>query len=134
VKARVLIVDDEPSVRLSLERALKRRGYEVVAVDSADAAYECLSEESVDAVLLDVRLPHVRGEAFFFALIRRWPGLASRTVLMSGHPYHLEEGWPEALRGCQFLLKPFPLGALYRAVERCLDHAVTDRQRNAINE
>lgn len=117
MKGQILVVDDEPAVRLSIERALLRRGYDVITVAGVEEAYEALAEHAVQVILLDVRLPPVGGEAFFYAMIRRWPELGDRVVFMSGHPHHLDEDWPEPLRRCAFLLKPFPLEALYRTVE-----------------
>jgi two-component system response regulator MprA len=58
---RVLVVDDEPSVRTSLERALRLEGYDVtLAEDGADALRQ-LATSVPDAVVLDVLMPNVDG-------------------------------------------------------------------------
>jgi two-component system, OmpR family, response regulator MprA len=57
----LLIVDDEPTVRQSLRRALGLEGYDVVAVDDGAAALEALAEREYEAVILDVSMPEIDG-------------------------------------------------------------------------
>jgi two-component system, OmpR family, response regulator MprA len=57
----VLVVDDEPSVRQSLSRALRLEGYEVVTVDDGAAALVAVEQRRPDVVVLDVGLPVLDG-------------------------------------------------------------------------
>ena len=52
---RVLVVDDEPSIRFVLEKALGKAGFEVDTADSAEAARERLASSRYAVALLDVR-------------------------------------------------------------------------------
>jgi DNA-binding NtrC family response regulator len=58
---RILIVEDEGTLRESLCRVLEREGYGVVAVDSAEPALELLQEETFDLVITDIILPGITG-------------------------------------------------------------------------
>lgn len=59
--ARVLIAEDDRSVRQSLQRALRFEGYEIsLAVDGAEAL-EAVKEDRPDALILDIMMPHVDG-------------------------------------------------------------------------
>jgi DNA-binding response OmpR family regulator len=58
---RILVVDDEPNIVISVEYLLRRQGYEVVAADDGDAALRALEESPVDLVVLDVMLPTMSG-------------------------------------------------------------------------
>src|SRR5258708_13466818 len=60
---RVLVVDDEDSVRASIARFLKSRGYEAVTEDSGAAALARLSPEHFDIMLCDIRMPSLSGLA-----------------------------------------------------------------------
>ncbi|MGH7508863.1 MAG: response regulator [Gemmatimonadales bacterium] len=115
--ARILIVDDEPSLRRTLERALTTYKYEVVAVGDPHSAYQMLSESSFDLVLLDLRLPQMAGDTFFLAIVRRWPRLLGRVILMSGDPWSELEHRPAELVGCPVLPKPFDLATLVNLVQ-----------------
>jgi CheY-like chemotaxis protein len=55
--ARVLVVDDEPDIRLIARVVLTSAGYEVVEAASADEALASLAERRPDLLLLDVRMP-----------------------------------------------------------------------------
>src|SRR5918999_1066291 len=58
---KVLVVDDEPSVRGALERALGLDHYEVRVAEDGNAALDHLVEHRVDAIVLDVAMPGVDG-------------------------------------------------------------------------
>ena len=58
-------------------------------------------------MLLDLRLPQMAGDTFFLAIIRRWPRLLGRVILMSGDPPSEQLDWPAELVGCPILSKPF---------------------------
>jgi len=117
---RVLAVDDEPGVRRILERALRGHHYDVVSVADPDSAYQMLGETNFDLILLDLRLPQISGDAFFLAIVRQWPRLLGRVILMSGDPLPPQPDWPIELAGCPVLHKPFSLDTLMTTVSRVL--------------
>ena len=115
---RVLIVDDEPGLRRTLERALRGHDYEVVSVGDPNSAYQVLGETHFDAVLLDLRLPQISWKNNFlpghhFEAGRRWPG---RVILMTGDLLPRQPDWPIELAGCPVLNKPFSLDTLTATV------------------
>ena len=57
----VLVVDDEPAIRESLERALALEGYAVVLAADGEAALARLAESAVDATVLDIAMPGIDG-------------------------------------------------------------------------
>src|ERR1700691_4482476 len=59
--ARLLVVDDDPDVRLSLERALRLAGYAVTTAVHGAAALDYLARAPVDLIVLDVLMPMVDG-------------------------------------------------------------------------
>lgn len=58
---RILLAEDDPSMREYLKRALERTGYEVVAVDSGLSAMPRLETESFDLLLTDIVMPGMDG-------------------------------------------------------------------------
>jgi len=71
--ARILIVDDEFSVRDSLAHWFRKDGYEVQAASDADQALEAMQSTVFDVVLLDVRLPGMDGMRFLEEIRRTAP-------------------------------------------------------------
>ena len=117
---RILIVDDEPGLRRTLERALRGHRYEVVSVADPHSAYQMLDESTFDLVMLDLRLPQMAGDTFFLAIVRRWPRLVGRVILMSGDPLVEQPEWPAELASCPVLPKPFSLDTLIKTVDAVL--------------
>jgi DNA-binding response OmpR family regulator len=120
MKSRILVVDDEPALRRTMERALGAMGYEVVSVGDPLLVYELLDAADYDLVILDIHLPQLSGDTLAIALLRRWPRLAERLLLMTGDPWAYRSEWPEELRRCPLLVKPFTLDGLAATVRGAL--------------
>jgi len=105
----ILVVDDEAGLRRVLERYLERQGYHVLGAGTAESAYEVLSAESADALLLDIHLPTMSGLALYLAIVHRWPALDGRIAIMTGDADAEEvRTWLEHHR-CTVIRKPFNL-------------------------
>jgi len=126
---RILVVDDEPALRRTLERALRNLEYEVVSVGDPHLAYELLDAADYDLVMLDIHLGQMSGDTLAIALLRRWPRLAGRILLMSGDPWALRADWPDELRRCAMLVKPFTLDVLGSTVGAALTALEPPAQR-----
>jgi DNA-binding NtrC family response regulator len=126
---RILVVDDEPALRRTLERALHSLDYDVVSVGDPHLVYELLDAADYDLVMLDIHLPQMSGDTLAIALLRRWPRLMGRVLLMTGDPWALRASWPEELRQCPMLFKPFTLDALASAVRTALAAHMPQPQR-----
>ncbi len=59
--ARILVVDDDPDIRLLLRLELSAEGYAIVEAGDGQAALTALEDESVDLVLLDIMMPVLDG-------------------------------------------------------------------------
>ena len=112
---RVLLVDDDAAVAGALAAVLSRAGYQVTVAANARVA-EMMLEERFDALLLDLRMPGMRGDAFYFLARARQAWLAERTLFMTGDITPLAEEIV-AQTGCPMIMKPFRGEALIRALD-----------------
>ncbi|MEP6731139.1 MAG: ATP-binding protein [bacterium] len=81
---RLLFVDDEPALRSGMEAFGTMRGFSVVVAADGTAALEAARTGGVDAVVCDLRMPGMDGYAFHEQLRIERPGLAARTVFITG--------------------------------------------------
>ncbi|MEO7455457.1 MAG: ATP-binding protein [Gemmatimonadaceae bacterium] len=81
---RLLFVDDEPALRSGMEAFGAMRGFSVVVAADGAAALEAAKTGGVDAVVCDLRMPGMDGFAFHEKLRVERPGLAARTVFITG--------------------------------------------------
>ena len=58
---KILVVDDEPNIALSVEYLMKRQGYEVTIANDGQQALDMLAEQIPDLMILDVMMPHKNG-------------------------------------------------------------------------
>lgn len=81
---RILVVDDDPYVRALVIKVLAKRGYGALAAADAWQATDILRQQSVDLIILDLRMPGpVDGEQLLFSL--RDQGNEVPVIVLSGH-------------------------------------------------
>ena len=81
--ARILVVDDEPGIRVMLSAALKREGHEVVLATDGPTALAALEAGPVDLVVTDIRMPGMSGIELLDAAKRIDPGLS--VIMMTAY-------------------------------------------------
>jgi response regulator RpfG family c-di-GMP phosphodiesterase len=117
--SRILIVDDEASVRSFLLRHFEEEGTECVAMPSASDALDMMREQTFSLVISDVMMPGMSGMEFLRLAKRQHPEIAfiMITGLMDIHTA------VDSIRtgAFDFITKPFELSAIRRAVDRALD-------------
>ena len=116
---RILIVDDDPSIRRMLALSLEREGYRTAAACDGSEALEAMREGQADLVLLDLTMPKVTG----------WEVLAQRAAAPELRKIPVIVVTAERGDGvadlpddglCALLPKPFELDALRALVKSCL--------------
>jgi CheY-like chemotaxis protein len=117
--ANLLVVDDEPAITRSLSLLFTRRGYRVIVAPGGNAALQIMAETHVDCVVLDYRLPDIRGDALYAYMAARQPDLSGRAVFLTGD---IVPDVREALErtGCHVVSKPFELAHLVAVVDEVL--------------
>ncbi len=118
--ARVLIVDDEPAITVSLAKKLRREGYECLTANSGQEALELLASGPLDIVVSDVRMPGMSGLDLLKAIKSR--DADTQVIMMTAYTDITLA--IEALRNKadDYLLKPFNLAELSHSVARSLEH------------
>jgi DNA-binding NtrC family response regulator len=122
---RVLIVDDEPNVRLMLETTLSSVGYDVTEAGDGEAALDRLSGKGsgYDLVLLDLLMPKMDGMELLRQL--RAVGDVTPVVILTAHGSIPEAVEAMKLGAIDFLTKPTTPDALRRVVAEVIErHAV----------
>jgi DNA-binding response OmpR family regulator len=118
----VLVVDDEPNIRTILERRLERAGFRALTTSSAVAGLEVLLAESVQLLVLDVRLPDADG----VECLPRLREAASGAPVIVITAYE-EEGLSARAKeagAAEVLIKPFDLEAFVETAYRLTAAAV----------
>ncbi|MBW2731575.1 MAG: response regulator [Deltaproteobacteria bacterium] len=113
----ILVVEDEPGVRLLAEQILNLVGHEVRGASSAEEALELLADDHVDLLLTDVVLPRMSGPE----LAAKLEPQVSQVLYMSG--YTKDRLIEKGLEGAGFLPKPFTAELLRNAVNEAMKEA-----------
>jgi DNA-binding NtrC family response regulator len=114
-KLRVLVVDDEPSICRAMSIALSRAGYEARSAQSGEAALSIVRGEHVDLLLVDLRIPDMRGDVIFEVAAGHLPHLRFQTLFMTGDLTERAVKLIAACR-CPYIPKPFDLRLLIDAI------------------
>ena len=124
---RILIVDDDTSLRTALFRALDRKGFQVITAASKQEAMQLgQSERPADLVLCDLRLPDGDGIDFLTEFRRHSPN--SLFIVLTGFGT-IEAAVRATKCGAEhFITKPFELDEVINLVEKTLEHKQLERE------
>jgi two-component system response regulator HydG len=118
-KARILVVDDEPSARSGLEKLLRQDGYEVDAASEGPIALALASERPPDVVVTDLKMPKMDGVELLRKLREQDPDLPVIVVTAFGD---VASAVGAMRAGAEdYLTKPVDFDALALAIERALE-------------
>ncbi len=111
---KILVVDDEPLVLSTIERALSKAGYEVTAVKDGDSCLEALSSNSFGLIIMDLHIPGSSAMQLAESARARCPG--AKFLFISGGQA------PENV--VPYIQKPFRIGDMRELVRTILGDAV----------
>jgi len=118
--AKVLVVDDEPNIVLSLEFLMQQAGFEVVTAEDGESALARVAEGAPDLVLLDISLPGISG----FDVLERLRGDPDHArlpiIMLTAHGREVEREKGLALGADDYVTKPFSTQALVEKVKTLL--------------
>ncbi|MGM4903197.1 response regulator [Tardiphaga sp. 866_E4_N2_1] len=118
--ARILIADDEESMRLLVGRAIAMDGHEIVTAEDGAEALEILTEQSgaFDLLLTDIKMPVMDGIALALATARDFPELT--ILLMTGYADQRERATGLNAIVHDVVTKPFSVADIRTAVADAL--------------
>jgi two-component system response regulator PilR (NtrC family) len=118
--ARILVVDDERSMRELLAIVLKREGYEVVLAENGKAALQVLERGSVDLLISDIKMPDMSG----VEVLRAAKRLDQDVLGIMITAFASTETAVEAMRlgACDYLSKPFDIDLLKMKVREKIEN------------
>ena len=129
---RILIVDDEESIRRSLAGILSDEGFETGTAADGETALAALREEdeAPDLVLLDIAMPGRDGVEILAEIRRVWPGLP--VVMMSGHGTIETAVRATQLGAFDFIEKPLSVEKLLLTLRHALDRSRLERENRQL--
>jgi DNA-binding response OmpR family regulator len=117
---KILIVDDEPNIVMSLEFLMRKQGHEVRVASDGEQALAAAAEFAPDLVLLDVMLPLRSGYEVCQALRERAGDRDVKIVMLTAKGREVEVAKGMAAGADSYVTKPFSTRELVAEVERLL--------------
>ena len=130
--SRILVVDDNETMRSGITLVVERMGHEGFAADSGRQALELLEDERVDLVITDYRMDDMDGMQVLEAVKEKYAD--TDVILITA--YGTIEIAVEAMKqgAVDFITKPFPPEALRLKIEKVLDYRATRQERERLDE
>ena len=126
---RILLVDDERSIRESLSKILRAENYEVVLAENGQEAIERHGAERIDLLLLDLNIPVRNGWATLEWLAEVNPPLP--VVIITGRSN--QRSLAETAGADALMEKPLDVPLLLQTIRELLDESMENRARRARN-
>ena len=130
--AKLLIVDDDLSLREFLTLFLKREGYEVEVAPNGQRALELLLEQPFDLVLTDMRMPRMGGLDLLAAIKERQ--IQTQVIVMTA--FSTTDTALDAMRkgAYDYIVKPFQLAEVKVILAKCLEKSALVRENQALKK
>ena len=126
-ESRILIVDDEPSIRILLSRKLHNDGYHCMEAYDFHSASTILNNFPLKLVITDINMPGGSGIELLTAIKRKWT--ATSVIMMTGDSKFNKTATDCIKIGAaEFITKPFDINKLARSVRQIL--SMTGEQTN----
>ena len=125
--AKILLVDDETVFANNMSKLLNRRGYQVTAVNSGDAALQALMSNSFDVMVLDLKMPGMDGIATMHEM--RKLGLFTEVLVLTGHGSIDTALEAIQLGAHDYLTKPCEIAELVSKIEAALESKTTKEKK-----
>ena len=107
MKSRILVVDDEESIREFLEIMLRKEGYEVSCVEDGQKALEALKKKTVDMVISDMQMPNMTGLQLLKEVKDQFPDMLFMMITAFGTTETAVEAMK--LGAYDYITKPFKI-------------------------
>jgi CheY-like chemotaxis protein len=117
---KILVIDDEPSIRSLLDTLLRRKGYDVVLADSGRKGLELFRREHPDVIVLDLKMPEMDG----LTVLRQIHSLDPKkpVIILTGAGNTEAEQQVRALGVTEYIEKEFSLHLLGNSLKRLLNN------------
>ncbi len=115
---RILIIEDEPQMRLGLKDNLEFEGYEVEGVGDGQAGYELLQAKRYDLILLDIMLPRITG--FDLCKKIRSDGNQTPVIMLTAKGEEIDRVLGLELGADDYIVKPFSIRELLARIKAVL--------------
>ena len=118
MKARILVVDDEESIREFLEIMLKKEGYEITLAEDGQKAKDLLAKKSFDMIISDLQMPNVTG----IELLKHVKDTSPEIVFMMITAFGTTETAVEAMKigAYDYITKPFKIDEVRLNIQNAL--------------
>ena len=132
MSARILVADDERSIRTFLKEAFSDQGFNVTEAENGDVALQFLTERDFDIAFLDIRMPGQNG----LEILAKATDLGATASIVIITAQNTMENAVEAMkRGAfEYLVKPFGLDQVQNLAKEIMNaRALADEMRSAQN-
>jgi DNA-binding NtrC family response regulator len=124
--ARILVIDDEESIRRSISMTLESAGYNVDAAENGKQAIEKAGANFYNLALIDIRLPDMEGTELLTALTETTPKMVK--IILTGYPA-LENAVKAINKGVDaYLIKPVKTDELLKLIKEHLDKQKQEKE------
>ncbi|RAU18446.1 two-component system response regulator [Nitrincola tibetensis] len=117
---KVLVVDDEPNILLSLEFLMEQAGFTVFTAEDGETALQTIQELEPNLVLLDISLPGISGFDVLAELRNDERFQHLPVIMLTAHGREVEREKGMALGADDYITKPFSTQALVQKVRNLL--------------
>ncbi len=117
----ILLVDDEPTITALLKEFLCKRGYNCVAFNNSNNAFEYIKTKKIDLLITDLDMPEMSGIELIKKIRKNFGVYGPQIVVIGGNAAKLTGLNTEEYNIAETFLKPFNLSSVHRSIENIFE-------------
>jgi len=125
--AKIIVVDDEKSIRITFEEFLKNEGYEVSVASNVDEVMSLIEKQDCDLIITDIIMPKISGMKLLEMIHKIKPNVP--VIIMTGEPTFDTAMASIKNNAYDYLLKPIDKATLIAAAKRAILYKVTNDEK-----
>ncbi|MFC1849600.1 response regulator [candidate division CSSED10-310 bacterium] len=118
-KRKIIIVDDEPIIRISLELVLRKHGYEVNSFKNAELILPLIPKNDAHLFIIDLELPGINGQELAQKIIEQKP--ASKIIFLTGFDLSESQLNPDISNVYRLMHKPVDIDQLLHSIREAME-------------
>jgi two-component system OmpR family response regulator len=118
---RILLVDDEPTVRRVMRLALERAEFTVTAAENGEVALAAIREAAPDVLITDIEMPRMNGRALCAAIEKEFPDRRFPIFVVTSLTEREHRRWSTLISNLYFAEKPISVRKLIKQLHEYLN-------------
>lgn len=129
-KIKILIIDDDETIRTTLARILKEENYNAVSFETGESALNEIKKQDFNIAIVDLKLPDIDGLSLLDKIRKRTPDICG--IIITAYPEMNSAISAVKKQAYDYIIKPFDVSQIKMTIKRCIEKQRLERENKML--